>query len=164
MNRILVITLILTWIFVGYANAETLNPGGPYMVGDLISIHGDTNYNTDNRILIEVYPASFGPTKKYEPSMTGGASMVVPVVTGREGGYSWSVNVSSENWVPDQYMVRAEIIGKDYRESAIITLNEKGSQSDILHTNLSAHDTGGVSSQVSSVPSKRETQLPGETG
>lgn len=94
-------------------------------MGDTIIIQGETNFNTDNQVMVEIYPASFGPTKKYEPSMTGGSSIVVPVRVGGNGVYFWAANFSSEGWKPDQYMVRAEIIGKDYQETSLLTLSDQ---------------------------------------
>jgi len=126
MNAVLGSTILLLLALVLPASADSLITGGPYTVGDEIIISGDTNYNTDNQILVEVYPASFGPTKKYEPSMTGGNSTIVPVVKGESGLYSWSANMSSAGWTPDQYMVRTEVIGKNFIETSVITLSEKG--------------------------------------
>ena len=51
---------------------------------------------------------------------------MVPVVKGESGLYSWSANMSTAGWTPDQYMVRTEVIGKDLIETSVITLTEKG--------------------------------------
>ena len=143
-------------LFFSPVGAETLSTGGPYTVGDLISIQGSTNFNTDNKVLIEVYPASFGPTKKYDPSMSGGGSAVVPVATKGSGLFTWTANMSSAGWSPDQYMVRAEIIGKDYQETTLITLTENRiiePQSSVVSMPVPA--------TVATVPEKNEsTQTP----
>lgn len=127
-----VILLIFTLVFP--LNADSLNIGGPYTIGDQIIIGGNTNFNTDNKVLVEVYPASFGPTKKFDPTMSGGNSTVVPVVKGEDGTYSWSATMNSTGWTPDQYMVRAEVIGKDFIETSLITLNEKNTSDNASHT------------------------------
>lgn len=95
-----------------------------YSVGDEIIIGGNTNYNTDNKVLIEIWPASFGPKGKYESSMTGGGSGVVPVVS-TNGTYSWNLSFNSAEWMPDSYMVRTEVIGKGYVETVMFDLTEE---------------------------------------
>ncbi|MFH0968075.1 MAG: hypothetical protein V1862_10370 [Methanobacteriota archaeon] len=122
------LALIISLVLLSFpTGAETLSTGGPYTIGEMLSIQGETNFNTDNNVLVEVYPSSFGPTSKYDPSMTGGGSMVVPVVTRGSGLFSWIANISSAGWKPDQYMVRVEVIGKNYRETALVTLTENQS-------------------------------------
>ncbi|WP_319580492.1 hypothetical protein [uncultured Methanospirillum sp.] len=133
MNRVLIPAILIVLVLVLPVNAESLNTGGPYSVGELIVISGETNFNTDNNVLVEVYPASFGPTNKFEPTMTGGNSTVVPVIKANDGLYSWSANMSSVAWSPDQYMVRAEVIGKDFIETSVITLTEKNSINTTLN-------------------------------
>jgi len=153
MNRVLIPAILIVFVLVLPVYAESLNTGGPYSVGEQIVISGETNFNTDNNVLVEVYPASFGPTSKFEPTMTGGNSTVVPVVKGGDGLYSWSANMSSATWSPDQYMVRAEVIGKDYIETSIITITEKS------NTNTTMNQTKGkenITPQVQSSASQLE--------
>ncbi|PKL60574.1 MAG: hypothetical protein CVV33_01970 [Methanomicrobiales archaeon HGW-Methanomicrobiales-4] len=126
---VLILSLALLSFPIG---AETLSTGGPYTVGETITIQGETNFNTDNKVLVEIYPSSFGPTSKYEPSMTGGGSMVIPVVMNGSGLFSWTANISSAGWKPEQYMVRVEVIGKDYRETALVSLTENQSPEQTL--------------------------------
>ena len=96
-----------------------------YYKGEDILIGGYTNYNTDNSVLVQVWPASFGPKGKYEPEMSGGGSVIVPVITENATLNKWVTNFSSENWTPDTYMVLAEVIGKNYSETDIFTLLAK---------------------------------------
>jgi len=120
--------LIFIGLFLAFpAEAESLSAGGPYGVGETITIQGDTNYNTDNKVLVEIYPASFGPSRKYEPSMSGGGTIIVPVVKKESGLFSWSAKMSTSGWGPDQYMIRTEVIGKDYLETALVTLTDNRS-------------------------------------
>jgi hypothetical protein len=124
--------LIFLLILVIYpTGADLLEIGGPYQVGDRITIQGITNLNTDNTILVEVYPASFGPTSKYESAMTGGASAIVPVTMDENGRYSWSVELNSTGWSTDKYFVRVEAIGKDFLKTGYLTLTEMKSESII---------------------------------
>jgi hypothetical protein len=122
MKQLFSLIIVLLALVSFPAGAKTLSPGGPYIIGEMITVQGDTNFNTDNKVLVEIYPASFGPTSKFDPSMAGGGTVVVPVVKNKSGLFSWSANISSAGWGPDQYMVRAEVIGKDYRETALIML------------------------------------------
>ena len=139
--------------------AESLSIGGPYTSGDMITISGETNFNTDNQVLVEVYPASFGPTRKYEPSMTGGGSKVVPVLQTGQDRYNWSANMSSTGWKPDQYMVRVEVIGKDYRETGLLSLTgrEAGVENGTGSPDLAS--PSGRDSNTSSVPVQSVTPL-----
>ncbi len=136
MNRVFIQVILIVFVLVFPVYADSMNTGGPYSAGEEIVISGETNFNTDNKVLVEVYPASFGPTSKFEPTMTGGGSTVVPVTKGDDGLYSWSANMSSVNWSPDEYMVRAEVIGKDFIETSVITVTEKS------NTNTTLNQTG----------------------
>lgn len=118
------ILLTLCSILVGTVSAD-IHINSSYDTGDSIVIGGTTNFNTDNSVLIEIWPASFGPKGKYEPSMNGGGSVVVPVQGGDNLNYHWSSTFDSAGWAADTYMVRAEVIGKDYVETIIFDLVEK---------------------------------------
>jgi len=110
--------LILTGLFC-YADIM-VEPA--YSVGEDLVIGGNTNYNTDNSVLVEVWPSSFGPKGKFESTMPGGGSVVVPVTSQGDSVYSWSAIFTTIDWVPDRYMVRAEIIGKDYADTTMFDL------------------------------------------
>lgn len=143
MKRPIVLIILITLLCIGGGGAESLVAGGPYESGDQIHIRGDTNYNTDNKVLIEIFPASFGPTAKYESSMIGGGSAVVPVTQNEQGGFEWSATMSSEGWDPDRYMVRVEMIGKDFRETTLFDLEEKShteKHTESSQVNLSGQD------------------------
>ncbi|MCA1915656.1 hypothetical protein [Methanospirillum hungatei] len=126
---ILLLTLITVSISTVYADIQVESS---YTMGDLIAITGTTNFNTDNSVLIEVWPASFGPKGKYEPSMAGGGSVVVPVQSGENLDYHWNGTFDSSGWAPDTYMVRAEIIGKNYVETRMFDLMEKSEVEKVL--------------------------------
>lgn len=121
---IILVTALICGI--GSVNASFLPLNGTYYTGDTLFIQGDTNYNTDNSVLLEIYPLSFGPTKKWESSMSGGTSVIIPVISSGDR-YEWSANISTEGWAAQNYMARAEVISKDYQETATFTLAEKRS-------------------------------------
>ena len=93
-----------------------------YSVGEDLVIGGNTNFNTDNSVLVEVWPSSFGPKGKFEPTMSGGGSAVVPVTSQGDSVYSWTATFVTAHWVPDRYMIHAEIIGKDYADTTMFDL------------------------------------------
>lgn len=140
-----IILLTLITVFISTVSAD-IQVESSYTTGDLIGIAGTTNFNTDNSVLIEIWPASFGPKGKYEPSMAGGGSVVVPVQSRENLDYHWNGSFDSSGWAPDTYMVRAEIIGKGYVETAMFDLMEKSEvettpadnevQSDINQTEI----------------------------
>jgi hypothetical protein len=121
MQRIILFLLCGLLLVTAGVSALPLETGDTYQIGDTITIRGDTNFNTDNNVLVEIFPASFGPASKYDSSMSGGGAVIVPV-TQNETGYTWSAHLNSEGWSPDQYMVRVEVLGKEFRETGIITL------------------------------------------
>lgn len=122
MRQFLQILLISILIFTIPIGAESFVTGGPYTIGDAITVSGITNLNTDNRFLVEIFSASFGPTGKYDTSMTGGGSIIVPVNRSENGTFFWNSTFNSTGWEPDQYMIRVEAIGKDYRETGYVNL------------------------------------------
>jgi len=117
-----IICLFLSLIIPGIADIS-VNP--VYSIGEEIIIEGFTNFNIDNSVLIEVWPASFGPKAKYQPEMTGGGSVIVPVTSSNNSVNSWGGRFDSSGWSPDNYMVRAEVIGKSYVETTHFELTEK---------------------------------------
>ncbi|HWQ68310.1 MAG TPA: hypothetical protein VN372_15755 [Methanospirillum sp.] len=114
------------------------------MAGDTIFLSGTTTFNTDNQILVELYPASFGPAKKYEPSMNGGGSAIIPVIAGLDDRFGWSLNMSTAGWIPDQYMVSIEVIGKDYREDGILILTGNSNSGGANISSIPTGDEGAA--------------------
>ncbi|HOJ97247.1 MAG TPA: hypothetical protein PK024_10485 [Methanospirillum sp.] len=118
-SGVVILTLFSILSFSVYA--DILVPPS-FIAGEPVVIEGTTNFNTDNSIHIDIWPASFGPKAKYEPSMSGGGSGVVPVKRGNNSEYIWNGTFDSQGWSPDTYMVRAEVIGKGYVETAVFDL------------------------------------------
>jgi|GEM_PF-7096076 len=86
-----------------------------------ISIQGTTNYNTDNRIIVEISPVDFAPTSKTGPQSLGGAAATVEVQEGTGLNY-WEMSANTAGWQPGMYLVQASIIGKEFVESEFIML------------------------------------------
>ena len=143
---------ILLVIFLPVHAEIMVNPA--YHAGEEIIISGSTNFNTDNSVLVEVWPASFGPKGKFEPSMEGGGSVIVPVLKMEDSRFQWSAAFDPAGWAPDTYMIRAEIIGKGYIETTTIEL--VGKKADYVpeptlaqvHSDISHNKTEPVISPV----------------
>ena len=119
-----IITLAIISVIFFPVHAE-IQVNSAYYIGEEIIISGDTNFNTDNSVLIEIWPISFGPKSKYDLFMEGGGSVEVPVLKMENSNYHWIATFDSTDWMPDTYMIRAEIIGKYYIETTTFDLVEK---------------------------------------
>ena len=119
---IIVLAIISVIFFPAHAEIQV---NSAYYIGEEIIISGDTNFNTDNSVLIEIWPISFGPKSKYDLFMEGGGSVEVPVLKMENSNYHWIATFDSTDWMPDTYMIRAEIIGKGYIETTTFDLVEK---------------------------------------
>ncbi|MBN1167536.1 MAG: hypothetical protein JXA44_10470 [Methanospirillaceae archaeon] len=121
-NRSLVCSCIVL-IFMASASASGLLPPGDHNVSDEITLQGVTNFNTDNQVLIEVYPASFKPARKFDPAIMGGVSGVVPVQKTKDARENtWSFTFDTAGWSPDLYMIRTEVIGKNFIQTETFNL------------------------------------------
>ncbi len=145
--------------------------------GTDFSVSGMTNFNTDNKVLIEVFPASFGPAGKFDSSMTGGSSQVVPVRKDDSGRFFWNGTFSTDRWGEDTYMVRVEVIGKDYRETRVFSLISSESASGqepvptqketpkVVQTQETAQQTTNETAIVNSaIPEETHSQSPMSPG
>ena len=126
------IALALVLCFAGPVSAITVadekasmtitGENGSVCIPETLTINGTTNYNTDNRVMVEISPAEFMPTKKTDPQSFGGAAETVDVLAGT-GRNFWTMSVNTTGWQPGMYLVQATIIGKQLIESEFITLD-----------------------------------------
>jgi hypothetical protein len=86
-----------------------------------ITIQGTTNYNTDNRVIVEISPVGFTPASKTEPQEFNGAVATVTVQNGI-GTNFWQMSTDTGGWQPGMYLIQASVIGKELIESEFITL------------------------------------------
>ncbi len=109
----IIISLIIALLITSVSAFDIL-PEGDIYANEEITLQGLTNFNEENNILIEIFPASFGPTHKYDPVIMGGTSGIVPVLkTNNTSMNIWSFTFSTVGWSPDLYMVRTEVLGKN---------------------------------------------------
>ena len=106
---------------------------GDACIPDIITVFSTTNYNTENRVIVEISPAEFEPKSKNAPPAVGGAIAKVDVEKGDFGNY-WSMSANTTDWQAGMYLVQASIVGKNYFESKIITLKpcEEITQTDLI--------------------------------
>ncbi|MCX6693966.1 MAG: hypothetical protein NT074_05395 [Methanomicrobiales archaeon] len=101
-----------------------IEPGSEVKVGETVTISGLTILSPGNRILVEVYPVTFGPQPKGSSDPEGGGSGVVTVGGVPGGGPNrWSYSLNTTGFAPDTYLVT--ITGLDvprYRGSGQILL------------------------------------------
>jgi hypothetical protein len=94
---------------------------GAICIPDVITLNGTTNYNTDNRVIVEISPAEFAPTSKAAPQNFGGAAATVGVWEGT-GTNFWVMSVDTTGWEPGMYLVQATVVGKELIESEFVML------------------------------------------
>ena len=108
-------------------------PTGTPCIPDEISIQGTTNYNTDNRIIVEISFVGLISENEGAPDRFNGAVETVPVQQG-VGVYFWQMSASTSGWDPGMYLIQATVTGKDLIASEFITLERC---SDITQTSFS---------------------------
>jgi len=109
-------------------------------IPEKITIQGTTNYNTDNRVIVEISPVDFTPTSKATPQSFGGAVATVQVQVGAMLNY-WEMSAHTAGWQPGMYLVQASIVGKEFVESEFITLGYCTDSTQNQHEDESAVST-----------------------
>ena len=94
-------------------------------VGEKFEITGTTNLAVDDEILVEVVSSSFKATKKTESGEFSGATGTVKVKKGTEGYNTWSLQVDTANFKPDEYIVQASGVTVDVTTTALFNVVEK---------------------------------------
>ena len=67
---------------------------GTACIPEIINIQGTTNYNTDNRVIVEISPAEFGITNKDASDSFSGTIATVAVQRGT-GINSWKMSANT---------------------------------------------------------------------
>ncbi|GAA5263196.1 MEMAR_RS02690 family S-layer glycoprotein [Methanocalculus sp. MC3] len=79
-------------------------------VGSQFSITGTTNLAVDNDFLIDVLSSAFKPTEKTTTGEFAGQSGTIKVTKGDAGYNTWSFEVDTSSFLPDEYIVKVESI------------------------------------------------------
>lgn len=98
--------------YVGRPNAM-INPIGDKYVGDKFTINGSTNLAVGDELNVQIYSSSFGPTQKSQSGEFSGVTGMVKVVPGTSSANSWSFDVDTSAFKPDEYIVTVSAVLQD---------------------------------------------------
>lgn len=90
-----------------------LDTVGDKDIGETFTITGTTNLAIDNELIVEVISSSFQPTNKTSTGEFTGASAVVKVVRGDADYNTFSMDVDTSGFLPDEYIIKVESIRAD---------------------------------------------------
>lgn len=82
------------------------------------TIHGTTSLAPGDKLTVDITSSSFRPTSKNAPSGFSGASGTVTVVAGSGGKNTWSFDVDTSSFTPDEYIVKVSAVEQDATASA----------------------------------------------
>ncbi|HNX17027.1 MAG TPA: hypothetical protein PKM50_01710 [Methanoregula sp.] len=89
------------------------NQIGDKYPGDKFTITGTTNLAAGDNLMVDIYSSSFAPTSKTQSSGFSGVSGMVKVVSGSGGMNSWSFDVDTTSFIPDEYIVKVSAVEQD---------------------------------------------------
>jgi hypothetical protein len=107
------------------APLSLIHPIGNHYAGDTFTINGSTNLAAGNDLLVEIYSSSFSPTQKVQDSGFSGSSGTVKVVPGTGGYNTWSFDVDTSTFRPDEYIVKVSGVTRDVIASATFTVTQR---------------------------------------
>jgi trimeric autotransporter adhesin len=99
----------------------TIAPIGDKHTGDVFTLNGTTSLAPGDNLQIEIVSSSYQPTTKNQPSGFSGASGMVKVVAGSGGKNTWSFDVDTSTFTPDEYIVK--VSGVEQAATASTTFN-----------------------------------------
>jgi hypothetical protein len=95
----------------------TITPIGDKHTGDTFTINGTTSLAAGDELTVEITSSSYTPTSKTQPSGFSGASGTVNVVAGSNGLNTWSFDVDTSSFTPDEYIVKVSGVLQDVTTS-----------------------------------------------
>ena len=95
-----------------------ISPIGDKTTGDKFTINGTTSLAPGDKLTVDITSSSFQPTSKNAPSGFSGASGTVTVVAGSGGKNTWSFDVDTSSFTPDEYIVKVSAVEQDAIASA----------------------------------------------
>ncbi|MDD1672731.1 MAG: PGF-CTERM sorting domain-containing protein, partial [Methanomicrobiales archaeon] len=87
-----------------------IDPVSDKYIGDKFALKGTTNNAVDDTVLITITSATFVPTAKGTASEFAGSSYAVKVVKGTGDVNTWSQEVDTSTFKPDEYIINVEVI------------------------------------------------------
>jgi hypothetical protein len=103
----------------------SINPIGDHAVGDKFTITGSTNLAVGNNLNIEITSSSFSPTQKVQSGEFSASSGTVNVEQEINGLNSWSFDVDTSTFKPDEYIVTVSGSTIDVTSSITFNIFEK---------------------------------------
>jgi hypothetical protein len=100
----------------------TIVPIGDKHTGDTFTINGTTSLAAGDELIVEIISSSYTPTSKTQPSGFSGASGTVNVVAGSSGRNTWSFNVDTSSFTPDEYIVKVTGVLQDVTTSTTFSV------------------------------------------
>jgi len=86
---------------------------GDKHTGEVFTLNGTTSLAPGDNLLVEITSSSYQPTSKNQPSGFSGASGMVKVVAGSGGKNTWSFDVDTSTFTPDEYVVKVSGVEQD---------------------------------------------------
>ena len=117
-------TFATTSFIIGNPTA-IINPVANHAVGDKFTINGSTNLAVGNNLNIEITSSSFNPTQKVQSGEFSAAAGTVKVEPGINGLNSWSFDVDTSTFKPDEYVVTVSGTIIDITSSTTFNIVEK---------------------------------------
>jgi PGF-CTERM protein len=130
---------------------------GDQTVGSTFTITGTTNLAAGDELLIDVTSASFQPTEKTQAAEFSGASGTVTVQKG-EAGNTWSFEVDTTGFKPDEYIVNIESVETGATQTTTFNLVE-GAVTTVVPTGT-ATVTGTVTATETATATATPTPTP----
>ena len=136
--RNLTFTVVEPWI-------KIVNPGDQ-TAGSKFTITGTTNLAIDDQVIVEVVSSSFQAADKTQDLGNSGVTQTTRVVAGEGADSTWSVEVDTTNWKPDEYTIKASGIEVGVTTTTNFNLVEKVPVAPVIPP---ASSSGAVTIQAS---------------
>ena len=146
----------------------TINPIGDKTPGSNFTVTGTTNLAPGDNLLVEITSSSYQPTTKNQPSGFSGASGMVKVVAGSGGKNTWSFDVDTSTFTPDEYIVKVSGVEQDATASTTFNVLCAGSGDtcglpSVTNTTITTAATVTTANQTAAMTMETLSTLPQTT-
>jgi hypothetical protein len=146
----------------------TINPIGDKTPGSNFTVTGTTNLAPGDNLLVEITSSSYQPTSKNQPSGFSGASGMVKVVAGSGGKNTWSFDVDTSTFTPDEYIVKVSGVEQDATASTTFNVLCAGSGDtcglpSVTNTTITTAATVTTANQTAAMTMETLSTLPQTT-
>jgi len=90
--------------------AVSVNSIGDIPQGENFTLNGTTSLAAGDNLMVDITSSSFSPTSKSTSSGFSGAGGMVTVVPGGNGQNTWSFDVDTSTFTPDEYLVTVSAV------------------------------------------------------